>query len=186
MHALRYPNHCSGNGPLTPCGRPRGRHVPSPSYGATLRLPSCPAVASPHAAGHQAPHGLHAPLAIRTRRSDAPWDGLPPPVLLVPVLGADEPTPRPAHIGTESLEAAATYFLRADGSLRSLDLAANYRVTVIRDRREATNREFKKIATLCTSIEGVALSDVLGIPPTGIELYLNNCYVCILSAIIQN
>ena len=35
-----------------------------------------------------------------------------------------------------------------------------------------------------TSIEGVALSDVLGIPPTGIELYLNNCYVCILSAII--
>ena len=36
-----------------------------------------------------------------------------------------------------------------------------------------------------TSIEGVALSDVLGIPPTGIELYLNNCYVCILSAIIQ-
>ena len=142
-------------------------------------------MASPHAAGHQAPHGLHASLAIRTRRSDAPWDGLPPPVLLVPVLGADEPTPRPAHIGTESLEAAATYFLRADGSLRSLDLAANYRVTVIRDRREATNREFKKIATLCTSIEGVALSDVLGIPPTGIELYLNNCYVCILSAIIQ-
>jgi hypothetical protein len=31
--------------------------------------------------------------------------------------------------------------------LRSLDLAANYRVTVIRDRREATNREFMKIAT---------------------------------------
>ena len=128
-------------------GWSRGGHVPSPAHGTSLRFPPCPPVASPHAAGHQAPHGLHASLAIRTRRSDAPWDGLPSPVFLVPVLGADEPTPRPAHIGTESLEAAATYFLRADGSFRSLDLAANYRVTVIRDRREATNREFMKIAT---------------------------------------
>ena len=143
-------------------------------------------MASPHAAGHQAPHGLHASLAIRTRRSDAPWDGLPSPVLLVPVLRADEPTPRPAHIGTESLEAAATYFLRADGSLRSLDLAANYRVTVIRDRREATNREFKKIATHID--RGRCFIRRVRNPPkheTGIELYLNNCYVCILSAIIQ-
>ena len=79
------------------------------------------------------------------------------------------------------MEAAATYFLRADGSLRSLDLAANYRVTVIRDRREATNREFMKIATSRIALSGVRK------PPqhaTGIEHYLNNCYVCILSAII--
>jgi len=49
-------------------------------------------------AGHQAPHGLHAPLAGGTRRADAAWHGLPPPVLVVPVLRADEPTPRVADV----------------------------------------------------------------------------------------
>jgi len=73
-------------------------------------------VASPHAAGHQAPNGLHAPLAIGTGRSDAAGHGLPPPVLVVPVLRADEPTPRVAHVGAEHNggEAAATYLLRAE------------------------------------------------------------------------
>ena len=81
-----------------PCGRPRGRHVPSPPYGATLRLSPRPAVASPHAAGHQAPHGLHASFAIGTGWTDAAGDGLPPPVFVVSVLRANEPTPRAAHI----------------------------------------------------------------------------------------
>ena len=128
-----------------PRGRTRGRHVPSPPYGAPLRVTPRPPVASPHAAGHQAPHGLHAPLAIGTRGSDATGHGQPlPPVLLVPVLGADEPTPRVAHVGSE-WRRGNCYLLElkrqqrpsaARGLLKkSPDLGANNRVTVITDRR---------------------------------------------------
>jgi len=100
-------------------------------------------VASSHAAGHQAPHGLHAPLAIGTGRSDAAGHGLPPPVLVVPVLRADEPTPRAAHVGAD-WRRGICYLLerqerppttQLEGFDKSPDLAANNRVTVIRDRR---------------------------------------------------
>ena len=100
-----------------PCGRTRGWHVPSSPYGASLRLTPRPPVASPHAAGHQAPHGLHAPLAIGTRGSDATGHGLPSPVLVVPVLGANEPTPRAAHVGSE-LRRGNCYLLKLERQQR--------------------------------------------------------------------
>ena len=65
---------------------------------------------------------------------------------------------------------------------RSPDLAANNRVTVIRDRRGNENREFMKIATE-RNIED-CFRKFPGLHATEIEHYLNNCYVCILSAII--
>jgi len=67
---------------------------------------------------------------------------------------------------------------------RSPDLAANNRVTVIRDRRGNENREFMKIATESRTSR-IALGNFpAGLHATEIEHYLNNCYVCILSAII--